>query len=366
MAGNNSIQFLRGTQSQIKGSAQVALAGQPVYATDTNYLYIGDGSTQIKNLDAIKASYADKAGSDGEGNNIADTYAKQNGSYPTLGAGYFAKQLKISPSSAYTGFIKIGTVPFNAVNEWQCYNCIMLISGIYRGSSPSTSTPMPTGQIEIEIRKYSTGFSDDDTRIGLLCGDIETSDIFYVYEENKDMSIYFNITGAEQVTIECEIMSEQTGDTDNPSIFVFDGQTKIPTAPSGAVYAVNRNHAADSNKLGGIAASRYALKLYKHIVELTVSASTTFINFYFYSTRSTKYTNVQTCLNDFMSNLTNTRFPAAGMYYTSATADGNIVAIAQNGTGLTTNLLIYLGSQTSVKGVAKTQLAFGDYYVEDL
>ena len=61
MAGNNSIQFLRATQSKIDASTQVALAGQPVYATDTNYLYIGDGSTQIKSLPAIKASHADTA-----------------------------------------------------------------------------------------------------------------------------------------------------------------------------------------------------------------------------------------------------------------------------------------------------------------
>lgn len=61
MAGNNAIQFLRGTSSQISSSTQVALAGQPVYDLTNNYLYIGDGTTQIKNLTAVKSSNADNA-----------------------------------------------------------------------------------------------------------------------------------------------------------------------------------------------------------------------------------------------------------------------------------------------------------------
>lgn len=61
MAGNNAIQFLRGTSSQISSSTQVALAGQPVYDLTNRYLYIGDGVTQIKNLTAVKSSNADNA-----------------------------------------------------------------------------------------------------------------------------------------------------------------------------------------------------------------------------------------------------------------------------------------------------------------
>ena len=58
-AGNSAIHFLRGTQAQINASTAVPDAGQPIYATDTNYLYVGNGSTQIKSLKAIKASTAD-------------------------------------------------------------------------------------------------------------------------------------------------------------------------------------------------------------------------------------------------------------------------------------------------------------------
>lgn len=62
MAGNNALQFLRGTSTAISNSTEVALAGQPVYDTTNHYLYVGDGSTQIRNLEAVRASVADKIG----------------------------------------------------------------------------------------------------------------------------------------------------------------------------------------------------------------------------------------------------------------------------------------------------------------
>ena len=53
MAGNNLIQFLRGTSSAINSSTEVALEGQPVYDKTNNRLYIGDGTTQIRYLDPV-------------------------------------------------------------------------------------------------------------------------------------------------------------------------------------------------------------------------------------------------------------------------------------------------------------------------
>ncbi len=43
MAGNNSLQFLRGSSSRRKASSQTLLAGQPFFETDTNKLYVGNG-----------------------------------------------------------------------------------------------------------------------------------------------------------------------------------------------------------------------------------------------------------------------------------------------------------------------------------
>lgn len=46
MAGNNSIQFLRGLSSARKASSDSLLPGQPFYETDTNLLYCGGGGAQ--------------------------------------------------------------------------------------------------------------------------------------------------------------------------------------------------------------------------------------------------------------------------------------------------------------------------------
>ena len=61
MANNKSIQFLRGDTASIAACNDVSLAGQPVFNTETKELLIGDGSTQIKNLDGIKVSKAEEA-----------------------------------------------------------------------------------------------------------------------------------------------------------------------------------------------------------------------------------------------------------------------------------------------------------------
>ena len=58
MAGNDSIQFLRG--NNISGSGQTLLPGQPAYDLSKGYLYVGDGSA-ITSTSPIKASYANSA-----------------------------------------------------------------------------------------------------------------------------------------------------------------------------------------------------------------------------------------------------------------------------------------------------------------
>ena len=56
MAGNNSLQMLRGTSSAISASTATLLAGQPLYDMTNNLLYVGDGSTtQINSTTPIYA-----------------------------------------------------------------------------------------------------------------------------------------------------------------------------------------------------------------------------------------------------------------------------------------------------------------------
>ena len=59
MAGNNSIQILRGSNVKTNStiSQQTLLDGQPLYDKATGYLYIGDGDT-IANTNAVNANVA--------------------------------------------------------------------------------------------------------------------------------------------------------------------------------------------------------------------------------------------------------------------------------------------------------------------
>ena len=44
------IQFLRGTSAQRANHTEVSTIGQPIFETDTNLLYVGDGVTAIRDL----------------------------------------------------------------------------------------------------------------------------------------------------------------------------------------------------------------------------------------------------------------------------------------------------------------------------
>lgn len=50
------IQFLRGTSAQRATHTEVSTIGQPIFETDTNRLYIGDGSTPVNQLKEIGGS----------------------------------------------------------------------------------------------------------------------------------------------------------------------------------------------------------------------------------------------------------------------------------------------------------------------
>lgn len=63
MAGNNSIQILRGNNVKTNATirSQTLLDGQPLYDRSTGYLFVGDGNT-IANTTAVNAHYANSAG----------------------------------------------------------------------------------------------------------------------------------------------------------------------------------------------------------------------------------------------------------------------------------------------------------------
>lgn len=62
MAGNNSIQILRGDNVKSTAANEILLDGQPLYDRTTGYLYVGEGNT-VANTQAVNAHYANSAGS---------------------------------------------------------------------------------------------------------------------------------------------------------------------------------------------------------------------------------------------------------------------------------------------------------------
>ena len=74
MAGNNSIQFVRGPSSARSNHTETSLVGQPIFETDTNKLYVGDGETPVNELTAVKASTADNVESTINNKSINDIF----------------------------------------------------------------------------------------------------------------------------------------------------------------------------------------------------------------------------------------------------------------------------------------------------
>lgn len=181
--------------------------------------------------------------------------ATPTGNYPNMGAGYLAKQGKINNKEAYTGWQKIGTIHYADLIAYQVYSCIMLVNGIFRGSTGSDRNPK-SGAIEIEYRKYNNT-TPGDTRIGVLFGDLDSNNFCYNILSNFDMEIWMNVTAVETVKATVEIVSEQLSNEQNCNIFDFDCVTQSATAPEGAVYAVVRNNASFAESAGYLAKRQY-------------------------------------------------------------------------------------------------------------
>ena len=169
-----------------------------------------------------------------------------------------AKQGKTNNDTVSTGWQKIGTIHYADLIAYQVYSCIMLVNGVYRGSTGSDGNPK-SGAIEIEYRKYNN-VNPGDTRIGILFGDLDPNNFCFNILSNFDMEIWVNVTVAETFKATFEIISEQLSNEQNCNIFDFDCVTQSASAPANAVYAVVRNiasyaesiPAASQTVLGGV------------------------------------------------------------------------------------------------------------------
>ena len=206
MAGNNSIQFLRGTSSQISSSTQVALAGQPVFSTDNNKLYIGDGSTQIRNLIPVN-----------EAEHLPNNYIYAGG-------------------SSDPKWYKIATIT-NAPNL-AAAGLLLSINGIF--ATQDDQYGAETGQIEFDAANASGSYS---CSASINYGNINPNNVCVV-QNGSTAELYYHFDSNYQ-SILVTVMSFYGGSTASYELT----KVGVASAPSGAKYAVNRNIADNAGTL---------------------------------------------------------------------------------------------------------------------
>lgn len=103
MADKKRIRFARGTSEQRATVEETSVAGHPIYETDTQKLYIGDGTTAVKDLEDIKVTNADNATEASHSNAIS-----YQTTLPT--SDNTSKQIKFvicktTPTTRYNGYV---------------------------------------------------------------------------------------------------------------------------------------------------------------------------------------------------------------------------------------------------------------------
>lgn len=199
---------------------------------------------------------ASTAESDGDGNQISTTYAKQTGSYPTLGAGYLSRTNAIVTNGV--GWYKLATLNVSALSTTahnRTYSAIVDIQGVNPAGEIANNAS--SSRIEIDAVANTSGFDAQNTAIKVLSGYVDPSTlcavtntneiVIYVYYGSLNRT-FFTIVSEVWVTSHIEALQ-----------FTIDN-TPITSAPSGAVYAVVRNiasyaesiPAASQTVLGGV------------------------------------------------------------------------------------------------------------------
>lgn len=166
-----------------------------------------------------------------------------DGSYPTLGAGYLAKWGQVTSQASNTvGWHKFASVPLatlTAITGTSSYSCIVLINGI-NPFAGSTSLSF-SGEIEIDIRVDSSQFSTAP-QIKALSGYIDVNNVCYVKNTNS-IDLYIKLSAAYDRYV-FTVEDERYFGGEIINAIEFSDTFYGASAPSGAVYAVNRNYAA--------------------------------------------------------------------------------------------------------------------------
>ena len=197
-----------------------------------------------------------------------------DGNYPTLGAGYLAKNLFLKASSG-AGWYKIAEISTTST-AYDVYSLLLVVNTVYQ-TQTETSRYGASGQIEVDIRLQDGAILESVSGITVSYGNISTRNFSLVVSE-KTASLYYKAWGSFSITK--FVVLDEHGEHDRWTLTLassFYGTT----APSGAIYAVVRNNASELNekavsdifesdgvtakeatnaqKLGNKAASEYAL-----------------------------------------------------------------------------------------------------------
>ena len=231
--------------AKINGSYPNMTVGNATHATNA------DNATNAVNADnathADSADSAVKATQDGNGDNIAATYAKQNGTYPNLTAGEAKGLSKVGSvyanSASRVGWHKFAEVPLSAltaVSGASSYSAIVLVNGLnpYQGGDTANS-----GIVEVDMRVDGSRFtSSTPPQIKLLSGNVDIQKLCFK-RTDTEVGLYIN-TSSIYVRYSFTVLDERYYLGRSVDAMEFADEYYGAAVPDGAVYATNVNQAA--------------------------------------------------------------------------------------------------------------------------
>ena len=231
--------------AKINGSYPNMTVGNATHATNA------DNATNAVNADnathADSADSAVKATQDGNGDNIAATYAKQNGTYPNLAAGEAKGLSKVgtvyADSASSVGWHKFAEVPLSAltaVSGASSYSAIVLVNGLnpYQGGDTANS-----GIVEVDMRVDGSQFTSSvPPQIKLLSGNVDIQKLCFK-RTDTEVGLYIN-TSSIYVRYSFTVLDERYYLGRSVDAMEFADEYYGAAAPDGAVYATNVNQAA--------------------------------------------------------------------------------------------------------------------------
>ena len=208
------------------------------------------GASFVSQAEPSGLSFAvnvNNAANDADGDSIADTYAKQDGTYPNLTAGEAKGLSKVgsvyADSASRVGWHKFAEVPLSAltaVSGTSSYSAIVLVNGLnpYQGGDTANS-----GIVEVDMRVDGSQFASSvPPRIKLLSGNVDIQKLCFK-RTDTEVGLYIN-TSSIYVRYSFTVLDERYYLGRSIDAMEFADEYYGAAAPDGAVYATNVNQAA--------------------------------------------------------------------------------------------------------------------------